>query len=92
MLKFVVVITYYCVALALTVIMTENVTDDPYPILLNIADNTSAHSWTMHTCKSSRLEKMLARLFCYLLMDSKLGINSKWIDTNDIYIEKLYLH
>ena len=74
----------YCAAL--TVIMTENVTDDPCPLLLNIADNTSAHSWTMHTCKSSRLGKLLARLFCYFLMDSKLGINSKWIDTNDNYI------
>jgi hypothetical protein len=83
-LEFVVVIIDYCAAL--TVIMTENVTDDPYPILLNIADNTSAHSWTMHTCKSSRLGKLLAKLFCYLLMDSRLGINSKWIDTNDNYI------
>ena len=83
-LEFVVVIIDYCAAL--TVIMTENVTDDPYPILLNIADDTSAHSWTMHTCKSSRLGKLLARLFCYLLMDSRLGINSKWIDTNDNHI------
>ena len=83
-LECVVVIIDYCAAL--TVIMTENVTDDPYPILLNIADNTSAHSWTMHTCKSSRLGKLLARLFCYLLMDSRLGINSKWIDTNDNHI------
>ena len=83
-LEFVFVIIDYCVAL--TVIMTENVTDDPYPILLNIADNTSAHSWTIHTCKSSRLGKLLARLFCYLLMDSRLGISPKYIDTNDNYI------
>ena len=44
-LEFVVVIIDYCAAL--TVITTENVTEDPHPILLNIADNTSTHSWTM---------------------------------------------
>ena len=66
-LEFVVVSIDYCAAL--TVVTTENVTDDPHPILLNIADNTSAHSWTMHACKSSRLRRLLARLFCYLLMD-----------------------
>ena len=83
-LEFVVVIIDYCAAL--TIVMTENVTDDPHPVLLNVADNTSAHSWTMHTCKSSRLGRLLARFFCYLLMDSPLGINSKWIDTHDNFI------
>ena len=60
-LEFVVVIIDYCAAL--TIVMTENVTDDPHPVLLNVADNTSAHSWTMHTCKSSRLGRLLARWF-----------------------------
>ena len=83
-LEFVVVIIDYCAAL--TIVMTENVTDDPHPVLLNVADNTSAHSWTMHNCKSSRLGRLLARFFCYLLMDSPLGINSKWIDTHDNFI------
>ena len=50
-LEFIVVIIDYCAALV--VVMTENVTDDPFPILLNAVDNTSAHSWTTHTCKSS---------------------------------------
>ena len=83
-LQFVVVIIDYCAAL--TVVMAENVTDDSHPVLLNIADNTSACSWKMHTCKSSRLGRLLARLFCYLLMDSVLRINSKWIDTTHNYI------
>ena len=83
-LEFVVVIIDYCAAL--TVILLEDVTDDPHPVLLNIADNTAAHAWTMHTCKSSRLGKLLAKLFCYLLMDSVLGINSKWIDTTHNFI------
>ena len=83
-LEFVVVIIDYCAAL--TVITTEDVTDDPHPIILNIADDTSAHFWTMHACKPSRLGRLLVRLFCYLLMDSPLGINSKWIDTHDNFI------
>ena len=83
-LEFVVVIIDYCAAL--TVITAENVREDPHPILLNIADNTSAYSWTMHACKSSRLGRLVARLFCYLLIDSPLGINSKWIDTHDNFI------
>ena len=66
--------------------MTEDATDDPHPVLLNIADNTSAHSWTMHAWKSSKLGRLLARLFWHLLMDSPLGINSKWIDTHDNFI------
>ena len=83
-LEFVVVIIDYCAAL--TVILTEDVTDDPHPVLLNIADNTAAHTWTMHTCKSSKLGKLLAKLFCFLIMDSGLGINSKWIDTTHNFI------
>ena len=80
-LEFVIVIVNYCAAL--TVIMVENPTDDPFPILLNAVDNTSAHSWTTHTCKSSHLGKLLARFFCFLLIGSKLGINSTWISTFD---------
>ena len=67
-------------------ITAEHPTDDPHPILLNIADNASAHSWTMHACKSSRQGRLLARLFCYLIMGSPLGINSKWIDTHNNFI------
>ena len=78
-LEFVIVIINYCAAL--TVIMLENPTDDPFPILLNAVDNTSAHSWTTHTCKSSHLGKLLARFFCFLLIGSTLGINSTWIST-----------
>ena len=54
-LEFVTVIIDYCAAY--TVITTQNVTDDPHPVLLSMADNTSAHSWTNHTCKGSLLGK-----------------------------------
>ena len=64
-LEFVVVIIDYCAAL--TVVTTENVTDDPHPILLNSADIISAHSWTMNACKSPKAGRLLTRLFCHIL-------------------------
>ena len=79
----IVIINYYA---ALTVILTEKVTDDPYLILLNRVDNMSANLWTTHTCKGSRLGKILVKLFCYLFIDVMLGVNSKWISTIDNYI------
>ena len=83
-LEFVVVIINYCGAL--TLITTERFTSDPHPVLLNIVDNTSADSWTTHTCKGSHLGKLLANFLCYLLMDANLGINSSWISTTKNYI------
>ena len=80
-LEYLTVIISYCGAL--TAIQVDKCADDQYPVLLNIADNISAHNWTTHTCKSSRLGRLLARFFCYLLMDSVLGINSRWISTTD---------
>ena len=59
MLEFVTVIIDYCAAY--TVITTEYVTDDPHPVLLSMADNTSADSWTNHTCKGSILGRLLAK-------------------------------
>ena len=70
-------------AAAYTVLTTENITEDPYPVILNIVDNTSAHNWTTHACKTSSIGRRLARFFCGLLMGSHVGINSKWISTED---------
>lgn len=80
-LEYVTVIINYIAALH--VIRTANITDDPYPVLLNITDNSSALSWTLHTCKKSRIGRLLGRLFCSFLINSPLGINSQWISTVD---------
>ena len=80
-LEFVTVIINYCAALHL--ILTENVTNDRYPVLLNVTDNTSALSWTTGSCRKSKLGRLLARFFCSLLINSPLGINSQWISTLD---------
>ena len=78
-LEYVTIIINYIVALY--VLQTTNVTDDPYLVLLNITDNSSALSWTLHTCKRSRIGHLLGRFFYSFLINSLLSINSQWIST-----------
>ena len=80
-LEFVTVIINYIASLH--VITTTNFTADPYPVLLNVTDNMSALSWTLHACCQSNIGQRLARFFCLLLIDSPLGINSKWISMHE---------
>ncbi len=58
-------------------------TDDPHPVILNVTDNSSAFSWTFHTCKQSKIGQMLSHFFCSLFINLPLGINSQWISTID---------
>ncbi len=80
-LEFVTVIINYCAALH--VVWTSPITDNPHPVILNVTDNSSAFSWTLHTCKRLKIGQMLACFFCSLLIDLPLGINSQWISTID---------
>jgi hypothetical protein len=52
-LEFVMVIINYCATLH--VVRTSPVTDDPHPVIPNITDSSSALSWTLHTCKRSKI-------------------------------------
>ena len=80
-LEFFTVIINYCAA---RVAMVEDKpTQDPHPVVLNVTDNTSALNWTIHTSKESLVGRTLARFFCGLLIGSPLGINSKWISTDE---------
>jgi hypothetical protein len=49
LLEFVTVIINYCTALH--VVRTSPVTNDPHPVILNVTNNSSTLSWTLHTCK-----------------------------------------
>jgi hypothetical protein len=80
-LEFVMVIINYCTAL--NVVRTSPITDDPHPVILNVTDDSSALSWTLHMCKQSKIGQMLAHFFCSLLIYLPLGINSQWISTID---------
>ena len=84
-LEFITIIINY--AGALTVLdKEEGITDDPFPVLLNFCDNTSAIHWANHACKESLMGRALGRMLCMLLIDSRLGINAKYIKgtENDI--------
>jgi hypothetical protein len=76
-LEFVMVIINYCASLH--VVQTYPITDDPHPVILNVTNNSSALSWTLHTCKQSKIGQILACFFCSLLINLPLGINSQWI-------------
>ncbi len=78
-LEFVMVIINYCAALH--VVWTSLVTDDPHPVILNVTNNSSVLSWTLHMCKQSKTGQMLSCFFCSLLINLPLGINSQWIST-----------
>jgi hypothetical protein len=78
-LEFISVILEYCAAL--TVIETEDFTNDPWPVFLARCDNKSGVRWISHACMNSEIGRELGRFFCALLIDSKLGINAKWLST-----------
>ncbi len=48
-----------------------------------MTDNASAQSWTTGACKKSKVGCMLACFFYLLMINSPLGINSKWISTDE---------
>jgi hypothetical protein len=75
-LKFVTVIINYCAALR--VVQTSSVTDDPHPAIVNITNNSSALSWTLHMCKQSKIRQMLSCFVCSLLINLPLGINDQY--------------
>ena len=80
-LEFVAIIVNYVAAL--TVLRTTDVTQDPHPVLLNLADSMSAIRWATHHCKDSLAGRALGRMFCMLLVDSPLGINAEHIKGED---------
>lgn len=75
-LEFAAIIINYAAALTAIAICFPD--DDPYPILLNHADNKSAVKW-VRLCTESIIGRRLAILFCFLIMDEPLGINAKWL-------------
>ncbi len=78
-LEYITIIMNYCAAL--TALGEDLICDDPNPAVLCVTDNISAKNWTIHTSKKSIIRRTLARFFCGLLINSRVGINAKWIST-----------
>ncbi len=74
-LNYVTIIINYCVSLV--VFDTQKVSNDPYPVVQCVADNTSALNWILHTSKKSMIGRALARFFCRLMIGLCIGVNAK---------------
>jgi hypothetical protein len=69
-LEFVTVIIKYCAMLH--IVTTTLVTNDPYPVWLNVTNNASALSWTTGACTKSKVGRLLAHFFCLLMINLPL--------------------
>ena len=57
--------------------------DDPHPIALLMADNTTAESWIIRACTSSAIGRALGRVQCAPMIDNPLGINCGHVCSED---------
>jgi hypothetical protein len=78
-LEYTAMISNYCASLV--AFTSQKVTNDPHPVVLCVADNTSALNWTLHTSKKSIIGQALARFICGLLIGSNIRVTAKWIST-----------
>jgi hypothetical protein len=74
-LEYITIIINYCAVL--TAFYEDSAFNDPNPVVLCITDNISAKNWTIHTSKKTIIEQALARIFCGLLINSRVGVNAK---------------
>ena len=78
-LGYVTIIINYCASLV--TFASQEVTPDPHPVVLRVADNTSALNWMLHASKKLIIGRALARFFWGLLIGLNFGVNAKWIST-----------
>ncbi len=76
-LEYITIIMNYCAAL--TAFYEDSACVDPNPVVLCVTDNISAMNCTIHTSKKIIIGRALARIFCGLLTNSRVGVNAKWI-------------
>ena len=60
--------------------------NNPYPVLLNFADNESTNSWIRKTPYTTPKHRALSRILCDLRMNNPIGLNSSYISTFDNFI------
>ena len=60
--------------------------DNPFPVLLNFADNESTNSWIRKTPYSAPKHRALSRILYNLRVNNPLGLNSSYISTFDNFI------
>ena len=57
--------------------------NDPHPVALLTADNTTAESWIVKACMNSAIGRALGRVQCALMINNPVGLNSAHISSED---------
>lgn len=57
--------------------------DDPHPVALLTADNTTAESWIVKACMNSTIGRALGRVQCALMINNPVGLNSAHVCSED---------
>lgn len=86
-LEYLVIIVNYAAVTCAHLEQKENGTNDTkFPLLLNMADNTSADSWTRKMCTTSKKGKALALVLASTMINNPVGLSSKYLscELNDI--------
>ena len=78
-----VIITYAAATTALLHDPSPYNSTNPYPTLLNLADNTSALSWMRKAANSTPSGRALSRILCAIQINNKLGLNGGFISSVD---------
>jgi hypothetical protein len=78
-LNFMSVVLSYCAVLTAFDRDASLWAHDPYPVLLACSNDRSASRWIKKFCLTSLPGRAVGRFFCALLMNSPVGINSRWI-------------
>ena len=87
LLEFATAIINYAASLAILELDPSKVSlNNPHPVLLNWSDNSTTNSWLKKTAYHSPKHRALSRILCSLRMDSMLGLNAKFVSTNDNFI------
>jgi hypothetical protein len=79
-LEYATIVINFCVAVT-AISESDNIINDPNPVVLYMTNNISTKNWTTHTCKKSIIGQALARFFCGLLIGLGVGINVTCIST-----------
>ena len=78
LLEFAVVIINYAAAThALSLLPPSN--RNPFPVLLNRADNMTANKWSLKAATTNLAGRSLSRLFCGLRLNNPLGLNCDFL-------------
>ena len=79
LLEYAVIVVNYFISSFILKTNHSALTKDPFPMLLNWADNQTAIAWTRKAASSNASGKALSRLLCAARINNPLGLTSDFI-------------